>query len=162
MSVNCFNPMPDSIIMKSLKCLFADFCLAIGCAAAAGSVHPSIEVQHGWVRWLPGALPAAGYLTIINHGATASALVKASSPDYGDVMLHRTVTSGGMENMEMVDRLKIPAHGEIDLSPGNYHLMLMHAKHPVAPGDEVPVVLQFSDGTAVHARLKVRPANQLN
>src|SRR5574337_1124708 len=87
-----------------------------------------------------GALAAAGYLTIINHGATASALVKASSPDYSDVMLHRTVTSGGMENMEMVDRLKIPARGEIDLSPGNYHLMLMHAKHPVAPGDEVPEI----------------------
>ncbi|MBU6491842.1 MAG: copper chaperone PCu(A)C [Burkholderiales bacterium] len=147
--------------MKKLKCVLAVVGLTIAFGAcAAGSA--SLEVRQGWVRWLPGGLPAAGYLTIVNHGDKPVALVKASSPDYGDVMLHRTLSSGGTTRMEAIDRMTVPAHGQAALSPGNYHLMLMQATRPVAPGDQVPVTLQFSDGALLHTQLKVRPANQVN
>ncbi|AKJ68882.1 hypothetical protein PATSB16_30450 [Pandoraea thiooxydans] len=147
--------------MKKLRCLLAVAGLAIAFSASAAG-NASLEVQHGWVRWLPGGLPAAGYLTIVNRGNEPVALVKASSPDYADVMLHRTTSSGGTTRMEPVDRMTVPAHGQAALSPGDYHLMLMQAKRPVAPGDNVAVTLQFSDGALLHTQLKVRPANQVN
>lgn len=149
--------------MKPLTSALAILCLASAAAASAvPGTPPAIEVQNGWVRWLPGGLPAAGYLTISNHGDKALALVAESSPDYGQVMLHRTVNNGGTEHMEMVERLTIPAHGSVKFSPGNYHLMLMHAVHPVAPGNTIHLKLEFSDGSAVDAELKVRPPTQIN
>lgn len=149
--------------MKRLICAFALLSLSVGCAAfAAGAQSTPIEVRQGWIRWLPAGLPAAGYLTILNQGDKPVALVKASSPDYGNVMLHRSVAANGKDRMVMVKRLTIPAHGKVDIAPGGYHLMLMQATQSVSPGDDVPVSLQFSDGTIVHARLKVRQANQLN
>jgi len=148
--------------MQILKYATAALCLTTACAAfAANGRQAPIEVENGWVRWLPGDLPAAGYLTISNHGGQPVALVKESSPDYEKVMLHRSVTAHGSERMEMVERLPVPAHGKAAMSPGNYHLMLMHARHPIAPGDEIHVTLRFSDGSTVNAALQVRPANQL-
>lgn len=145
--------------MKILRYLLAALCLTImGVAAVAASgAPPAIQVEHGWVRWLPGKLPAAGYATISNHGNQAVALIKTSSPDYASVMLHRTVTSNGVDQMKSVGRLEIPPHGKVDISPGNYHLMLMHATHPINPGDTISIAFQFSDGAVVHAQFKVDP-----
>lgn len=147
--------------MKTLRYLLAALCLMIlGAEAVAGGASPAIDVQQGWVRWLPGNLPAAGYATITNNGNKAVALVKTSSPDYESVMLHRTVTSHGVDQMKPVGRLDIPPHGKVDISPGDYHLMLMHATHPINPGDTISIVFQFSDGAVVHAQFKVEPPNK--
>ncbi len=63
--------------MKKLKCVLAVVGLTIAFGAcAAGSA--SLEVRQGWVRWLPGGLPAAGYLTIVNHGDKPVALINTS------------------------------------------------------------------------------------
>jgi len=150
--------------MKMLKCLFA--ALALGAAVSAGAAPAAapaaIEIAGGWVRWLPGNLPAAGYLSIRNHGNREVTLVRESSPDYGNVMLHRSVSNGGVEHMEMVARLRIAPGAKVDFAPGGYHLMLMHARHPVAPGDEIHLKLEFSDGSSVDSVLKVRPPTQMN
>lgn len=147
--------------MKKLRSVLAIVGLTIAFGACAAG-NASLEVQQGWIRWLPGGLPAAGYLTIVNHGDKPVALVKASSPDYAEVMLHQTTSSGGTTRMEPVERMMVPAHGQAALSPGDYHLMLMQATRPVAPGEQVSVTLQFSDGELLHTQLKVRPANQVN
>ncbi|TAN09131.1 MAG: copper chaperone PCu(A)C [Burkholderiaceae bacterium] len=64
--------------------------------------------------------------------------------------------------MKLVHQLQIPAHGEVDISPGNYHLMLMHAKHPISSDNTVSVVSQFAQGTPVYAPLEVDPPDQVN
>ena len=135
---------------------FAAFGLLLAGAAFAGS---PIKVEHGWVRWLPANLPAAGYAVIRNEGDTPAKLTGADSADYGMAMLHRSMQKNGKDSMEMVDALTIPAHGEVKLAPGGYHLMLMNAKHPIKPGDAVHVTLHFADGETVQATWPVRPAN---
>jgi copper(I)-binding protein len=134
----------------------AAFGLLLAGAAFAGS---PITVEHGWVRWLPANLPAAGYAVIRNDGAKPAKLIGADSADYGMAMLHRSMQKNGKDSMEMVDALTIPAHGEVKLAPGGYHLMLMNAKHPIKPGDAVHVTLHFADGETVQATWPVRPAN---
>ncbi len=112
------------------------------------------------VRWLPSGLPAAGYVTLSNAGDKPVDLVSVSSPDYGSTMLHQTVSNGTTETMIMVDRLTIPAHGSATISPGNYHLMLMQAKHTIAPGDTVHLKLKFSDGETLDTPFMVKPPSQ--
>ncbi|RKP56434.1 copper chaperone PCu(A)C [Pararobbsia silviterrae] len=117
----------------------------------------SVTVDGGWVRWLPGTLPAAGYLAITNTSDQPVDLVGTSSPDYGMTMLHVTRTEGSTSKMEMVDKLTVPAHQKVALEPGHYHLMLEQPTHKIAPGDTIRLELKFSNGETVVAPLPVKP-----
>ncbi len=129
------------------------------CGVAGATSASSVKIEHGWVRWLPANLPAAGYVVIRNDGDKSVKLVGADSPDYGMAMLHRSTQKNGSDSMEMVDAIGIPAHGSVQLAPGGYHLMLTDAKHAIKPGDTVHVSLHFDDGETLQVTWPVRPAN---
>ncbi|MFT4064232.1 copper chaperone PCu(A)C [Paraburkholderia sp.] len=142
----------------SLACALAlPFCVAS--AAQAADAH-AISVKNAWVRWLPNNLPAAGYATLVNAGDKPVDLVDISSDDYGDAMLHQTVSNGSSQKMVMVDKLTVPAHGQVAIAPGGYHVMLENAKHKVAPGDTVHLTLKFSDGETLTAPFAVKSPAQ--
>ena len=126
---------------------------------AAPAFAAGIAVQQPWVRWLPVGLPAAGYATLVNAGDTPVSLVGVSSPDYGMVMIHRSLDRGGMERMVMVNSIPVPPHGRAALAPGGYHLMLMQPRHVIRPGMRVSVRFEFSDGSTIDVAMPVRPAN---
>ena len=147
--------------MKKLSHSLASASLGLllaGAAFAATQGSP-IKVEHGWVRWLPANLPAAGYAVIRNDGDQPVKLTGADSGDYGMAMLHRSMQKGGKDTMAMVDTLSIPAHGEVKLAPGGYHFMLMSAKHPIKPGDTVTIDLHFDNQETLEVSWPVRPAN---
>jgi len=131
----------------------------LACSVAAFATPPAAHVEHAWIRWLPASLPAAGYAVIENNSDAAVRLTGASSPDYGMVTLHYSRLAQGDSTMETVEYLDIPAHGSIKLAPGGYHLMLMHAKHPIKPGDTVKTTLKFANGATLQADFSVLPAN---
>lgn len=147
--------------MIALRVLLACTVLAIGVPAlAATPASPEgVRVEHAWIRWLPASLPAAGYAEIVNDSDATVRIAGVSSPAYGMVMLHHSRLAHGDSTMEMVDHLDIPAHGRVKLAPGGYHLMLMHAKRPIKPGDKVPMTLEFADGAKLQADFPVLPAN---
>lgn len=131
----------------------------------AGAVHadaaPRVSASQAWIRVLPGALPAGGYVTLHNDGDQPVALRGASSPAYGMAMLHQSSRAGGMSRMSEVASLTIPAHGTQTLAPGGYHLMLMDAKQPVRPGDKVRVLLDFGAAGTLPVEFLARPASAL-
>ena len=137
--------------------------LAVALLLVAGAAQASdaaqVQAKNGWVRVLPGGLPAGGYLTLENGSDRALSIVGAESPDYGSTMIHRSSTEGGMGRMEMVDSVALPAKGKVAFAPGGYHVMLMQPKHPVNPGDKVTVTFMLSDGGTIPATLIARPAN---
>ncbi len=142
----------------------AAFALLAGLSLVAG-VHASaadhVRATHAWIRVLPGTLPAGAYVTLENDSGQPVALTGASSDAYGQVMLHRSSTQGGVSRMTMVDSLNVPAHGKAELAPAGYHLMLMQPAAPVKPGTTVRLLLRFSDGSTLPTDFIARPANAL-
>ena len=136
--------------MARLTVLVA-FALFAVSAWAAG-----IGVSEAWIRHLPGGAPAGGYLTLENQSEKAVALVGASSPEYGMVMIHKTVEEGGTAKMVPVNKVDIAAGGKVVFRPGGYHLMLMHVKRNIEVGSSIPITLEFSGGQKVTAQFRVR------
>ncbi|HEY4296962.1 MAG TPA: copper chaperone PCu(A)C [Paraburkholderia sp.] len=150
-----------SIKTKTFASLSCALALSFGFVAAAQAAGANaISVKDAWVRWLPNNLPAAGYATLVNTSDKPVDLVDISSSDYGDAMLHQTVSNGSTQKMVMVDKLTVPAHGQASISPGGYHVMLENAKRKVAPGDTVHLTLKFSDGETLDTPFAVKSPAQ--
>jgi copper(I)-binding protein len=150
-----------SIKIKTFAALSCTLALSFGFTSAALAAGANaITVKDAWVRWLPNNLPAAGYVTLINASDKPVDLVDISSNDYGDAMLHQTVSNGSTQKMVMVDKLTVPAHGQVTIAPGGYHVMLEDAKHKVAPGDTVHLTLKFSDGETLDTPFAVKSPAQ--
>lgn len=122
-------------------------------AVQAGS--PPVSVSQALLRWLPGDLPMAGYFRITSHATSPLSLVGATSPAFGEVMLHRSVEEAGVSHMEHVDHVTLNPGQTVSFAPGGYHLMLMQRRQDVQAGQEVPMTLRFSDGETVTTSFRV-------
>jgi copper(I)-binding protein len=150
-----------SIKIKTFAAPSCTLALSFGFTTAALAAGANaISVKDAWVRWLPNNLPAAGYVTLVNASDKPVDLVDISSNDYGGAMLHQTVSNGSTQKMVMVDKLTVPAHGQVAIAPGGYHVMLEDAKHKVAPGDTVHLTLKFSDGETLDTPFAVKSPAQ--
>ena len=129
--------------------------LLLAAILTAHAGPPPVTVSEARVRWLPGDLPMAGYFGIVSHAPGPLRLVGASSPAFGEVMLHRSREASGMARMESVHGVTLNPDLPFVFAPGGYHLMLMQRKRELQPGDEVPVTLEFSDGETLTVRFTV-------
>jgi copper(I)-binding protein len=129
----------------------------LGLSSASGAQEvPAMQIRDAWVRWLPGNLPAGGYVTLVNNSDQPISLIAASSPDYALVSMHRSRTTGGISQMLPVNKITVGAHSTVEFGAQGYHLMLEHPTRALRPGDQVSVTLQFADSAAVTATLAVR------
>jgi copper(I)-binding protein len=117
-----------------------------------------LSLSDGWIRLLPGGLPAAGYFSLHNSGKTKLVLTGADTPACGMLMLHKSSDTGGMSRMQDVTEVEVPAGGNIRFSPGGYHLMCMDPKPALKLGAAVPVTLSFKGAPPLTARFEVRGA----
>ena len=104
----------------------------------------ALTVVHPWSRpTAPGVPVAAGYLTIVNGGTQADALVGASSPRAARIELHQSSFEGGVMRMRPVARIEIPPRATVRLGPNGLHLMMQGLAAPFTNGARVPAVLRF-------------------
>jgi hypothetical protein len=138
------------------RALLSALLLAVTMVAQAGP--PPVAIGDARIRWLPGELPMAGYFSITSHASTPLRLVGAASPAFADVMLHRSLHEGGVARMVHVDDVALAPGQTVVFEPGGYHLMLMHRKEALQPGEEVPVTLRFGDGETLEVPFRVEGA----
>jgi copper(I)-binding protein len=120
-----------------------------------------VSVSDAWIRALPAGVPAGGYFTLHNDTSRPIALVGASSPACGILLLHRTDNMAGMSGMSGMDgvsRIDVAPGGRLQFAPGGYHLMCIQPSSAVQPGKSVTVTLQFADGSRLVSRFVVYPA----
>lgn len=129
---------------------------ALPVMANPGDAVAPPRVDTAWIRWLPGAIPAAGYLTLTNPQSRPAVLLSASSPAFGDISLHRTVSRGGSMEMLAVDHIEVPGHSTLTFETTGYHLMLAQPGKSVHPGVHVTVTLRFADSPPLPVDFEVR------
>ncbi|MEU6621693.1 copper chaperone PCu(A)C [Streptomyces litmocidini] len=125
------------------------------------SVYVTTVPESTWVRWLPNALPAAGYTTLKNSSDEPIDVTKVKSPDYKNITIYQTVVDSESSKMVKVDKVTIPAKGEFALVPGKYHLMFEKPTHLITPGDNARVIFFLSTGKVFKMRMPVRTSPEL-
>ncbi len=101
-------------------------------------------------------MPAAGYFTLTNAGHEKRVLTGASSPACGTLMMHKSTSANGEDQMIMVESVDVPAGGAVSFAPGGYHLMCMEPSKDMKIGARVPVTLSFADGIKLTQDFSVR------
>jgi copper(I)-binding protein len=121
------------------------------------TADPFVRVENAWVREAPpSARMLAAYMTIKNTGDKECVLATVDSPDFNHVMLHKSEVVDGVARMIHVDELPIPAHGQLELAPGGYHLMMPAPETPLTEGDRVEFVLTFCDDSTLKVQAEVQ------
>lgn len=148
---------------KTLLALAAVAALALaGCSgdsgddAAASPAEGGVTVSDPWIAQ-PASDTSAMFGMVTNDGEESVKITGGSAPDVGMVQVHEFVKDGNTEVMQEVPGgLEVPAGGSVELKPGSYHVMLMQVSADWKVGDEVPVTLDFSDGSTVEVSAEVR------
>jgi hypothetical protein len=117
-------------------------------------------IHEAWVREAPpNAEMLAGYFSIMNMSKHNKIIVGASSPQFKNVGLHRSINEGDMAKMVAEKEVEIHAGQTVKFEPGSYHLMLMHPAKRLKAGDTVELTLKFSSGDTMKFNAPVKKAN---
>ncbi|MER3483855.1 MAG: transporter [Meiothermus sp.] len=117
-----------------------------------------VIVQNAWVRLLPGKTTSA-YMILTNPAAKEPLkIVGASSPVAAKVSFHSTGAMSGhdMTTMKPLASVTVPPKGKLEFKPGGMHLMLEGLKAPLKEGQQVKIVLKYSDGDTQTLTLTVK------
>ncbi|WP_421868403.1 copper chaperone PCu(A)C [Motiliproteus sp.] len=107
------------------------------------------EVTNPYLRAsAPGAPNSAGFMVISNPTDQELALVRAEADLAKKVELHNHVNDNGVMRMRQVEKILIPAQGQVELKPGGYHVMMMGLNKQLKPGEQETLTLHFSDGSS--------------
>lgn len=125
-------------------------------ALSAAAPPPALSAQDAWVRATPGVDVAAAYLTLHNGGTQPVVVNGVTSPAAGAAMIHESSLVNGQSTMRAHGPLRLGAGETVHFAPGGLHIMLHSLKRPLAPGDEVPLVLLLEGGGSLTVTARVR------
>lgn len=101
---------------------------------------------------------SAIYLTIKNLSAQNDRLDHVRVDEIANVIeLHQTTIENDVMKMQPVEGgIPIPAGEEVELKPGDYHLMLIDVQYNLKAGDHFEAELHFENAGAVTVEVEVR------
>ena len=144
--------------MTSLTRLMTAMSVALlpGFAMGHDYMLGDLHVEHPYARaTAETAMTGAGYVTILNSGATDDALIAVEAA-YPRVSIHQSQTLDGVASMLALDRVVIPAGGTVTFAPGGLHVMFMGLNgNPLTIGDDVPATLVFENAGRLDVVFKV-------
>ncbi|MCK9550328.1 copper chaperone PCu(A)C [Aquamicrobium sp.] len=116
-----------------------------------------IELVHPWSRETPhGAKVAAGYVKIVNHGSGADRLISATGEIAGRTEVHEmAVDDKGVMTMRPVEGINVPAGGEVELKPGDFHIMFLDLTGAKKKGEKFAGSLTFEKAGTIEVEFSV-------
>ena len=120
------------------------FCCAAALAQQTGAQTDSggVEIKDAWARATPGgAENGAAYLTLVSPAGDR--LTGVASSAAAQAQLHEMTNDIGVMQMREVPAIDLPPGKPVTLKPGGLHIMMMGLKHPLQPGQSVPLTLRF-------------------
>lgn len=128
-----------------------------GTADAAVKAADLLEIEEAYIRAVPPGQPnSAAFMTINNPFNQAFALTAASSPVAATVELHTHTHNNGVMEMRKIDKIDIPADGEVELKPGGLHIMLIGLKQELKVGEDAKLTLTFADGSTKEVTAEIK------
>lgn len=128
--------------------------VVLGLLAGCGS--PELSIDDAWVRLaaVPDR-PAAAYFTV--HGGPADATIVAVTSDVSlRSEMHETMRRGAAMTMTPLERVRVPAGGEVRFEPGGRHVMLYGMNPGIKRGGRpVLLTLTFANGARVSRKANV-------
>ena len=92
----------------------------------------------------PAARVGAAFMVIGNSGDEDDRLISAATDAAQRVELHtHVITDGVAKMMEVEEGFVVPAHGEVLLQRGGYHVMMMGLNAPFVQGETITLNLMF-------------------
>jgi len=130
--------------------------------SAVAEQDAALDIEKAWVRAMPPFQPnTAAYLTLVNRGDVAVAIVGASADVAEKVELHTTRMVDGLMRMEQLQALAVAPGERVELAPGGTHLMLLGLAYRPVPGDEIRLCLQLVSGDEACTVAEVRMSDDL-
>lgn len=103
----------------------------------------ALHVHNTWVKAVDSGMTAA-FGDIHNESDETITITGATTEASSMVELHEVV---GDTMQPKEGGFEIAAGETITLEPGGWHIMFMDVTDPIAPGDDVEITLQLSDGS---------------
>lgn len=134
-----------------------------GFMCVAQAFAGDVTIKDAWARvTAPGQDSAAVAFRITS--IKEASIIAASSAAADRVEIHSMVHEDGMMKMRAIEALQLKAGQEAILGGGDYHLMLVGLKKPLAVGDhaELTLTLQFADKHTekVEVKAEIRPLTE--
>ena len=121
----------------------------------ASAAHAAPGVEAAWSRPAAQGATGVGFMTLVNTGVKADALVAVDSPAARQVQIHQSSVSGGVASMRMVASVPVSPRGRVAFSPGGYHLMFLGLTRAQKVGDRLPATLVFASGARIQTSFVV-------
>jgi copper(I)-binding protein len=125
-------------------------------AATPMEAATHVQVTDAWIRWLPGDLPCAGYMTLVNTGSVDRSLVAVTTAAFAEVSIHQSREDHGMSSMRAVDSIILEPQVPVRFAEGGYHLMLMRRERPIRVGETIVMTLHFAKAPPLDVTFHVR------
>jgi len=100
---------------------------------------------------------AAAYLTLKNDTPQEDTIVAIAADLAARAEIHETMGEGEMRHMMSMPSVSIPARGELKLTPGGVHVMLLQLRKKLAAGDTVKLYLSLARAGALEVHAPVVP-----
>ncbi|WP_129672898.1 copper chaperone PCu(A)C [Candidatus Chloroploca sp. Khr17] len=123
--------------------------------AESGSGHGTMDqtTEHGAMS---AGTTTAGYMVIKNSGSEPDYLVAAAADIAETIELHNVLMENDVMRMRPVEKIEVPAGGEVELRPGGFHVMFIDVTRDVKEGESIPVTLTFERAGTVEVNAVVR------
>ncbi len=116
-----------------------------------------ISVEEAWVRLPPPvADTAAGYMVLRNSGDQDVQIKGVKTDVARQPEFHSMSDHGGMMHMMKMEKVIVPAHGEIRFVSGGNHLMLIGLTGELKTGEHVMMTIETVDGENIMVHAEVR------
>ena len=131
-------------------------------AANADEAVNGLRTESAWAMISrPPHQTTAAYMSLYNDSGADDVLLTVEAAVAGEriaagVEIHLTSHAGEMMTMRRLERLAVPAAGNVQLKPGGLHLMLTDLVRPIVAGEQLHLFLRFEQSGPLTVVAEVR------